>query len=160
MKQNRLTPTTQLLKGAALTLAAVMLFQTPLLAADQEKIPDTIDINIQATCPDLPGLTKDKKEVKGFKHAAHAEYVKGNQEFANRPYTDAFTCAACHPGTTDQATIINQPAGERLANTIGANGGGKNYKKFIHANCVDCHKKMKKAKKTTGPTSCKQCHSK
>ncbi len=159
MKQNS-NQATKFLKGAALTWAAVMLFQTPLLAADQEKIPDTIDINIQATCADLPGIGKDKKEVKGFKHTAHAEYVKGNQEFSDKPYTDDFTCAACHTGATDQAAITGQPPCDRLGNAVSANGGGKKYKNFIHGICLNCHKKMKKAKKTTGPTSCKQCHGK
>ncbi len=30
----------------------------------------------------------------------------------------------------------------------------------IHANCVGCHKELKKAEKPTGPTSCTKCHPK
>ena len=30
----------------------------------------------------------------------------------------------------------------------------------IHANCQGCHKDLKKAKKPTGPTACKDCHPK
>lgn len=158
MKQKNSTTMKKTLKGAALTLTAFMLFQAPLLAADQANTPETIDINIQATCPELPDIAKDKKEVKNFKHAAHAEYLKGNQQFSAHPYTDDFTCAACHLGAGNQAAIVSQPACDRLGNTINANGGGKNYKKFIHGICVSCHKQMKKAKKATGPTSCKKCH--
>ncbi len=158
MNKKSLTKATKLWKGAALSGVALLLFQAPLLAADQEKVPETIDINIQATCPDLPELGKDVKEVKGFKHAAHAEYAKGNQEFAGHPYPDNFSCAACHAGAGNEDELVARPACERLAATLAANGGGKNYKKFIHGLCQDCHKKMKAADKTGGPTSCKECH--
>ncbi len=161
MRQKGFSLSTKILKGATLTLTTFMLFQTPLWAADQEKIPETVDINIQAVCPDLPGLARDKKEVKGFSHAAHAgKYLQGNQEFSDRPYTDTFTCTACHPGAASKSAITSQQPCERLAHALDANGGGKNYKKFIHGTCLTCHKKMKKAKKKSGPTSCKQCHGK
>ena len=142
--------------------ALILLSQSPLVfASDSQKIPDKVDINIQTICPDITNLPLDKKNMTGFSHRDHAEkYLPGNSEFAAHPYEDAFTCAACHTGIADAKGIAEEKVCDRLSTAIEAGGGGENYKKYMHNTCLTCHKNMKKAEKTTGPTSCKDCHPK
>ncbi|MCB2180892.1 MAG: cytochrome c family protein [Desulfobulbaceae bacterium] len=139
------------------TVASLMLIQPGGLLADESKqaIPENVDINIQATCPDLAGLSADKKEVKNFSHKLHVEkYLLGESAYHSTPYTDDFTCAACHLTAKSQEEILGSAPCDRLSATIDA----RNYKKQMHSMCLDCHKGMKKAKEATGPTSCKECH--
>ena len=147
------------LAGAA---TAIFMLATSVSFADSlvAQIPETLDINIQVSNPEL-GVGKDKKAVTGFSHRLHAQkYLIGQSAYAANAYTDEFTCAACHAGAKEVKDIVAVKKSERLAAAIEAEGGVKKYKNMMHATCLDCHKKMKKAKNTTGPTSCKGCHGK
>ncbi len=122
-------------------------------------IPETLDLNVQKMCPGIKGLPRDRKQVRAFSHRAHAlEYLKGNEQYSTRPYTDEFTCSACHEGASSIAGIEGVPACEQLEKELMKAGSIKNPSKYFHKTCKSCHKKMKKAGKTTGPVSCKGCH--
>ncbi len=160
--KNKKNSLAKFVKPMALGGALILLSQSPLVfASDSQEIPDTIDINIQTRCPDIKDLPLDKKNMTGFSHRAHAEkYLPGNNEFAAHPYKDEFTCAACHFGIADAKGITEEEVCDRLSKAIETGGGGKNYKKYMHNICLTCHKNMKTAEKTGGPTSCKECHKK
>jgi hypothetical protein len=126
---------------------------TTCLALD---IPGTIDINLQASNPALDTLGKDSKSAPAFNHAKHASsYLTGNSAHAGMPYNDEFTCTACHAGVKSAGDIRSETTRQRQAEEV-ANAGG--VKKYMHNLCLDCHKSMKKATLSTGPTSCKGCH--
>lgn len=148
--------------GAAVALATLIFHPSmtnEAWAADE--IPEKVDINIQSTCPDIADIKADKKKVTAFTHTLHAEkYLLGKSAYSSNPYTDEFTCAACHVGTQATSDIIGTDTCDRLTTAITAAGGGKDYKKQMHGMCRDCHKKMKKATEATGPTKCKECHGK
>ncbi len=145
--------------GAAAALAVLLTQPIATNAAWAGEIPEKIDINIQATCPDIAGIKADKKKVTAFTHALHAEkYLKGKSAYSSTPYTDEFTCAACHVGAKAAPDITGTDKCDRQTTVISGAGGGKDYKKQMHGMCIDCHKKMKKATETTGPTKCKACH--
>ncbi len=115
------------------------------------KIPEVMDINIQKSCPDLEGIKKDKKEVKGFTHKAHILYLQKEQK-------DKFVCATCHKGVKSEKEIIESDKCKRLSKEFEEVGGAKNFNKYFHNSCVKCHKSRKKEKLPTGPVSCKGCH--
>ena len=126
---------------------------------DQSALPDTVEINIQATCPDRVDLPADKKKVARFSHRQHAEvYLKGKSDYSWLPYSDSFTCSACHTDavTTQDIEVRDQCA--RVGTTLDKWGGGKSYKKNIHKICRTCHVGLKKAGHKNGPTNCKGCH--
>jgi hypothetical protein len=127
----------------------------------EEGFIEVMDINLQAECPSIQGLPVDHKDMKGFNHKAHVkEYLTGNSSFSGAQYDDNFTCAACHPGTSSQDEIYREPVCDRLSGALAAAGGPQNLKKYYHKVCLECHKNMHKAEKTTGPVKCKGCHTK
>ena len=136
--------------------------QTKIMADDgsaEEGFAEIVDINLQARCPSMQGLPEDSKDVKGFRHTAHAqEYLKGNSSFSAAQYDDNFNCAACHPGSSSENEIFREPVCERLSDVLANAGGPENLKKYYHDVCLDCHKNMHKADKTTGPVKCTGCH--
>ncbi|MFH1217141.1 MAG: cytochrome c3 family protein [Pseudomonadota bacterium] len=150
-------------KLLSLTGAAVFFLMAPvsLMAGDQTALPEKVNINIQQACPSIAGLDADKKEVKEFSHALHAEkYLKGKSAASGLAYTDEFTCVACHQGAKSAEEITGADKCERLTAAITAGGGAGEYKKQMHAMCMDCHKNMAKAGETTGPSKCNECHGK
>jgi hypothetical protein len=143
--------------------AAAMLFALPAqLMAGEGQIPEKISINVQTDCPQIAGLDQDKKEVKEFSHKLHAEkYLLGQSAYAAHPYTDAFTCAACHVGAQSPEMISKADKCARLTAAIDQEGGPQKYKEMMHAICQNCHKNMKKAGESkSGPTKCNECHGK
>ena len=164
MKQskNRKISLANFVKPVALGGALLLLAQSPIVfGSDSLEVPDKVDINLQAICPDIPDMPLDKKNMTGFSHRDHAQkYLLGNSEFAARGYKDEFTCSACHPGLAKAKGVPREKVCDRLSKAIEAGGGLKNYKKYMHNICITCHKNMKAAEKTTGPTSCKECHPK
>lgn len=126
------------------------------------RVPEQITINIQESCAPLrEEVGKDNKEVRSFSHALHAtRYLKGKNAYATSPFTDDFTCAACHLGAGSAEEIGKQEKCERLTTMITANGGGKQYKKLMHGICIDCHKNAAKAGEQAGPSACSSCHAK
>lgn len=144
-------------------VAALFIALPNTLPAEESKqvIPDKLEINIQAVCQDLPGLDADKKKVGDFSHALHAQkFILGKSGYHSTTYADEFTCAACHTGATSPEEIAEVDRCERIGLTLEASGGAKEYKKQMHAMCIDCHKSMNKAGEKTGPTKCNDCHSK
>ncbi len=121
--------------------------------------PEVVDINTQGMCPDIQGLPKDVKSVKGFSHRAHAErYLKGNSEFSPNRYDDSFTCAGCHTGAKGVEDLAGKDACTLLEAEITQHGETSRPKDHFHKSCLKCHRNMKKAKRPTGPTTCKGCH--
>lgn len=113
-----------------------------------ETIPEHLDINIQQSNPALVSQWQDKKEVKGFKHLAHIEALR-------KATPDQDTCLNCHKEVQNHTEILLENRKEKQREVIIAAGG---IKKYMHGQCVTCHKSLKKQKKATGPTSCKGCH--
>ncbi len=143
------TVPTSLFTAAILVLG----LSTHCLALD---IPETIDINLQASNPALSAMGKDSKSAPAFSHAKHTTtYLTNNSAHASRPYDNGFTCTACHAGVESGGDIRSETTKQRQAEEV-VNAGG--VKKYMHTLCLDCHKSMKKAALSTGPTSCKGCH--
>lgn len=118
--------------------------------------PESLDINLQASSPQLATTNKDRKMVPGFSHAEHAtKFLLNNSNHARRTYDDKFTCAACHPGVKSARDIRSGSGKQAQIDAVNQAGG---VKKYMHGLCLTCHKSMKKAKVTTGPTTCKGCH--
>jgi hypothetical protein len=146
--------------------AAVLLTLPAGLSAGEQKqaagMAEKVTINIQASCPQIAGLDPDKKEMKEFSHKLHAEkYLLGRSAFAANPYSDEFTCVACHAGAKSKEELLAADKCERLTAAVEAGGGPKNYKQTMHAICQECHKKLEKAgEKAAGPTKCAECHGK
>ena len=153
-----------LLALAAMVGLLVTELQTQAIAEQdnpEKGITEVMDINLQTICPSMPGLPKDLKDVKGFKHAAHAkEYLKRNASFSAVELDGNFTCSACHPKAGSQEEISGKPVCDRLSGTLTAVGGPENMKKYYHETCLGCHRDMHKAEKATGPVKCKGCHTK
>jgi hypothetical protein len=147
------------------TAAAALLLALPAatLAGEAKPggaVPEKITINIQASCPQIADLDEDKKEVKDFSHRLHAEkYLSGRGSFAASPFSDEFTCVACHAGAKSKQDLMAADRCERLSAAVAAGGGPKNYKQTMHGICQECHKRMQKAgEKAAGPTKCADCH--
>ncbi len=143
-------PKTLAIIGAC--LGAALLSQTVLANSEckTDKIPEYVDINVQAACPDMEGLKKDKKKVLHFSHKAHIDMMSKSGE--------KFVCATCHKTATSEKDIFETDKCERLKKELDKDGGAGKLKNHFHGMCVKCHKTLKKAGKQTGPTSCKGCH--
>lgn len=89
-----------------------------------------------------PMMKSDKKAPVTFSHEKHAAGVPDCKTCHHTwDGKDApKKCSECHTGRKDGKKINSKEAG--------------------HKKCKACHKDMKKAKKTTGPTGCKDCHKK
>jgi len=149
--------------GSACAVAILLTLPGQLMAGEANpagQVPEKITINVHATCPQIADLEPDKKEVKEFSHKLHAEkYLIGKSAFAANPYTDEFTCVACHAGAQSGEAITSADKCDRLTAAIQAGGGPKKYKQMMHGICQDCHKNLQKAGETkSGPTKCNECH--
>ncbi len=137
--------------GAGVLLGA---FSMQVVLADSgckaNGVPERVDINVQAACPKMEGLKKDKKKVLNFTHKAHIEMLTEKGE--------KFVCASCHKSAAAEKDIIGVDKCERLKKELEMDGGPAKLKKHFHNICLKCHKDLKKAGKKTGPTSCKGCH--
>lgn len=149
-----------------LTCAATILMsgQTGAKAGEhprKQTMPEKIEVNIQAACPQIADLEQDKKKVNDFNHKLHAEkYLIGKEVYSTNPYSDSFTCSACHLGSPNEQSIIGGDKCERLSSVIEKSGGAKKYKQTMHAICQDCHKKAQNAGDKSGPVKCSECHTK
>lgn len=120
----------------ALILGVAVLAAFTLAFAAAPKAPDK-DITIDAK--DV--FTKMKKSPVVFPHTPHKDlkctdchhtYKEGDANIKK--------CSQCHKLETKDKTL--------------------GLEKAYHDKCVTCHKKLKKAKKKTGPTACSKCHPK
>ena len=148
------------IKGSlkALTCSVVLVFGLGTMS-HAGMVPDAVDINLQKTCSSIKGLPKDKKMVKGFSHKAHAEtYLKGNEKYSITPYTDEFTCTACHTGAKAVADLAGDGVCSGFQAAFEAHGSPAKFQNYFHKTCKGCHKAMKKDGLKTGPVSCKGCH--
>lgn len=149
-------------------LAALTVMPLPVLGDDTPGpdtiqqtpgIPEAIDINLQHLCSGIKGLPKDRKAVTGFSHAKHAlEYLEGKEKFSPYPYTDEFTCTACHTTAKNPESITADSVCQATEEELAKEGGAKKMANYFHHTCKSCHAAMKKAGEKTGPTSCKGCH--
>jgi hypothetical protein len=141
--------------------AVLFVFMSTVCAwAETTTIPDTINLNAQANHPDIKDLPTDAKSVNNFTHGKHAnQYLKGNSAYAAKSFTDEFTCAACHLEAASIEAITDSNPQERVLAALNAKGGPQKLKNYFHDICLSCHKSMKKAAISTGPTTCNDCHS-
>ena len=136
--------------GASLVLGA---FSIQAVYADtgcKADIPEYVDINVQAACPEMKGLKKDKKKVVKFTHKAHVEMLAKKEK--------KFVCATCHTSAASEKDIVGADKCGRLQKDLEKDGGPAKLKNHFHAICLKCHKALKKAGEKSGPTSCKGCH--
>lgn len=144
----------------ALTYSTIGLFAAVTIV-EAGTTPETLDINLQKQCSSIKGLPKDRKTVKAFSHEAHARnYLKGNEKYSLTPYTDEFTCSACHVGAKDQASLDKDAVCSGFDDAFEGYGGSAKFQNFFHKSCKGCHKAMKKDGLKSGPVSCKGCHGK
>jgi hypothetical protein len=135
------------LKLALAIITAVLFAAVGLYAASA---PDVIQMNNK-------GFAKHRKGIVTFGHAKHSSDYK-------------LTCGECHHDDQGKPRDLKdgdpvKGCGEchkefgKLAKADKkmkkAEKVKKYYEKAIHANCVGCHKKIKK-----GPKKCKDCHPK
>lgn len=130
--------TISLITGALLTIG---------VNGHGETIPDKVDINLQQSNPALAGQWQDKKAVKEFAHLAHIETLKKDR--------GQDVCLVCHKEVDDRAAIMANDRKAKQQEAVIIAGG---VKKYMHGQCLACHKTLQKQKETTGPTSCKGCH--
>ncbi len=119
-------------------------------ALSKTKVPEFVDINTQASCPDMKGLKKDIKHVNHFTHAAHIEMLKKEGK--------DFVCATCHKGVKSEEELLKEDKCQRMEMELKETGGPAKLKNYFHSTCLKCHKELKKQGKDTGPVSCKGCH--
>ena len=91
--------------------------------------------------------TKKKKTPVVFSHIKHK----------------AFKCDQCHHEYKDGKNVWKE--GQEVkkggaCHKLKKDGKVSKLEKAFHNQCVKCHKKLKKEKKKTGPTSCTKCHPK
>jgi hypothetical protein len=80
-----------------------------------------------------------------FPHSNHKEYK----------------CTECHHDYMDAKNVWQEGQEVKLCNVchkLQTVGKIMNLEKAYHDKCQGCHKKLKKEKKKTGPTSCSKCH--
>ncbi len=109
---------------------------------------------------------KHKKSLVNFTHKMHNVdykvpcvdchhiYEGGKNVWTEKSETPAAKCETCH----SEAKAPKAKKGEKKMPK--AEQIKKYHYSAIHANCQGCHKDLKKAKKPTGPTTCKDCQTK
>jgi hypothetical protein len=120
-----------------------------------QPVPDTVTMNStvhgEHTKP-LVTLTHKKHNVDYQVPCAECHHVVENGKNVWKEGDAVQKCEACH----SQAKAPKANPGDAQPSKA------EKIKLFhysaIHENCVGCHKEFKKAGKSTGPTSCKQCH--
>jgi hypothetical protein len=75
--------------------------------------------------------------------------------FSHKLHADKFGCKECHHKWKGGDATPQKCSECHKAKKEGKKPAAK---KAFHKQCKGCHKKMKKAGKKTGPTSCKKCH--
>lgn len=115
-------------------------------------------------------FAKHKKALVTFSHKKHSDKVEGYK----------IPCADCHHVYKDGKNVWKEGDAVQKCDTKGCHDKAKApktkegekklkrkekasqgyYYSAIHENCVECHKDLKKKKKPTGPTACKECHPK
>ena len=85
----------------------------------------------------------------------HHVYKEGKNVWKEGAAVQACDAKECH----DKAKAPKTKEGEPKLSREEKAKQGYHYS-AIHENCVGCHKDLKKAKKPTGPTACKDCHPK
>ncbi len=96
-----------------------------------------------------------------------ADKARPSPAFDHDRHKEAFAdggCAACHH-VLDEETGKLVYAEEDAAACIecheeSAADGIPGIREAAHESCTDCHRRMIKASRKTGPTTCGQCHSK
>ena len=77
--------------------------------------------------------------------------------FNHKAHADQFGCKECHHKWKGGNAVPRKCSECHKAKKEGKIPSAKHA---YHKRCKGCHKKMKKAGKKTGPTSCRKCHKK
>jgi hypothetical protein len=85
----------------------------------------------------------------------HHVYKDGKNVWKEADAVQKCGSKGCH----DKAKAPKAKEGEKKLSRKEKASQGYCYS-AIHENCVGCHKDLKKKKKPTGPTACKECHPK
>jgi hypothetical protein len=107
----------------------------------------------QTKAPDKD-ITIESKDV--FKERKKAPVVFNHEKHK------ALQCTVCHHEVQDGKKVEwkeGQPIKKCGAcHKLEDQGPIVKLEKAMHNQCVECHKKVKKEKKPTGPTACTKCH--
>ncbi len=92
-----------------------------------------------------------KKQNKGAEKIELFGGKKGKIPFPHHTHQDVLKdCNICHADFPQKAGSIEALKAE----------GKLKKKQVMNKQCIKCHKKKKRAKERTGPTSCSKCHQK
>lgn len=144
----------------ALVVFAFAMFLSAGLYAAQKECPDVVQMKNDKA------FEKHKMGIVEFSHKKHAEEYKAgcgdcHHDDKGEPLTalkctdEVKSCFECHNKTGVPKMDKSIPAAERKKQEVTF------YYGAIHANCIDCHKKVKQEKKSEkAPVGCIQCHPK
>ncbi|MBM3298850.1 MAG: cytochrome c3 family protein [Deltaproteobacteria bacterium] len=124
-----------LVVGAAVLVAMTLAFAAT-KAPDKEITIESKDVFKERTKAPVVFAHLKHKDVKCAQ--CHHEYKDGKNVWEEGQ--EVKKCGACHK-LEDADKVFK-------------------LKTAMHNQCVECHKKMKKEKKQTGPTACTKCHPK
>jgi len=84
--------------------------------------------------------------------------------FNHELHMGALKCTDCHHdkggpknNKIDEALLVTGNPAARCVTCHNLNSNAK-VQKYYHGSCLDCHEKLKKQKKPTGPELCAGCH--
>ena len=121
--------------------AFIFIWLSPLLAT-QEK-PETSTLAV---------FSNQKRPAARFDHTRHEDALGETG------------CAQCHHVLDKIQNKLVYSEGEEMAcfecHSEKKDKGRLSFRDANHASCTICHRTLKKAKKTAGPTTCGECHKK
>lgn len=116
---------------------------------------------------DAPGDDYVIPKVQGLKYKEKDGKPGGPQKAVPFPHSKhtSVECAFCHHTMEADGGKIRKCADAGCHDSLEAKGkeNAKDIKLVevaYHAQCIDCHKKLKAEQKPTGPTACGKCHTK
>ncbi len=114
-----------------------------------------------------PVLAQDEDVSDPIAYTLFSNQKRPSPEFDHTLHEDSLGddgCAKCHHILNEETKILIYSEGEEAAcsecHTAQLDGDILALKEANHASCNKCHRQMKKQKKTTGPTTCGECHKK
>ena len=123
-----------------------------------QQAADTMTMESKVFSKHTKGLVtfSHKKHNTDYKLACtecHHVYKDGKNTWKEGDEVKKCDAAGCH----DKAKAPKEKEGEKKLKRAEKAAQGFYYS-AIHENCVECHKDLKKKKKPSGPTACKECH--
>ncbi len=121
--------------------AAILIGQTSLLAQEDDTKASTLAI-----------FSNEKRPAPEFDHELHEDSLGETN------------CAKCHHVLDEDSKKLIYSEGEEAAcaecHTNTSSDDTTALREANHASCTNCHRVMKKQKKTAGPITCGECHKK